>query len=307
MPFFKPILCSLMAGLSLSLLLPSAAQAAVERMVGQGRLNWSEGTLTVTGTGATNGQGNLGQQRLLAQRAAVADAYRQLAEAVNGVQVFAETTVKDFVTESDIVRLQVKAVIRGARIKGQTRYMSDGTVEVDVEMPVYGRSSLAEAVQLGQAMEQQLERPFSSLERYLAYRGYQLPAPPQPEKPDSRRGLRLAQNYTGLIVDAAGLGADPVMVPFIVSAGTRVHPNHEMNVDPNLVVQQGPLHYVDSMEAAMADEQRVGSNPLVIKAKAAIGDPIHSNILLDKATALKVLDLNQENKFLDALRVTLVL
>ena len=56
-----------------------------------------------------------------------------MAEAVNGVQVFSETTVRDYVVESDVVRIQVKAVIRGARQIGKTRYLSDGTVEMDLE------------------------------------------------------------------------------------------------------------------------------------------------------------------------------
>ncbi|PKL75837.1 MAG: hypothetical protein CVV27_13330 [Candidatus Melainabacteria bacterium HGW-Melainabacteria-1] len=283
---------------------PALAQG-VEREVGGGRLNWSEKTLTVTGSGATKPGGNAGQQRLMAQRAATADAYRQLAEAVNGVQVFSETVVKDFVTESDTIRLQVKAVIRGAKPVGKPRYLSDGTVEIDVSMPIFGRGSLAQAIDFGQTLEQQLSRPYSSIEHYLAFRGLSLPG----SAAKAPRGGRLAQgqDYTGLIIDASGLAAEPAMGPFIVGAGKRIHIGNDIEVDPNRVVEEGPLHYVEDLDDAKQDTERVGANPLIIRAKAATGAPVRSNILLDPATAQKIITINQQAKFLEQLKVTLVL
>ncbi|MBF2052877.1 MAG: LPP20 family lipoprotein [Candidatus Sericytochromatia bacterium] len=294
---------------SLALLWSQPARADLIQEVGTGRLNWSQGSLTVTGSGVAAKGKNAGQARLLAQRAAMSDAYRQLAEAVNGVQVMAETTVKDFVTESDTIRLSVSAVIKGARQNGPTRYLSDGTVEVDVTMPIYGNGSLAQAVQLGQAMEQQFSKPYSSLDRYLTFRGWNL-LPEIHSKPAApARGLRLAQAkaYTGLIIDASGLAADPAMGPFVVGAGARLHPNQKIGVDPEKIVQQGPLHYVEDLEEAREDHERVGENPLIVRAKAAVGNPVRSNILLDESTAAQVMDINAQAHFLEALKVTLVL
>lgn len=298
------ILTSLLLGSALN---APAAQADLVREVGSAQVNWTHGTMRVTGSGAVGDKGNAGQKRLLAKRAAISDAYRQLAEAVNGVQVFAETTVKDFVTESDTIRLQVKAVIRGAHPVGETRYLSDGTVEVDVEMPIFGRGSLAQAVELGQAIETQLGQPYSSLQNYLAFRGIYLPAAtPQDE---FHRGLRLAQQegYTGLVIDASGLAAEPAMGPFIVGAGARIHPNNKIEIDPERIVQEGPLHYVEDLDEAKEDTDRVGDNPLVVRAKAAMGNPVRSNILLDQSTAQKIMQVNEDAKFLDELKVTLVL
>jgi len=55
------------------------------------------------------------QNKLLAKRAAEADAYRKLAETINGVQINSSTTVRDFVTESDEIRSGIDTVVRGAR------------------------------------------------------------------------------------------------------------------------------------------------------------------------------------------------
>ncbi len=75
------------------------------------------------------------QNKLLARRAAEADCYRKLAEAVYGVRINSETYVRDFVTESDEIRAGVDAVVKGVRL-GPPRYYEDGVCEVDGEVTV---------------------------------------------------------------------------------------------------------------------------------------------------------------------------
>ena len=71
-----------------------------------------------------------GQNRLLAKRAAEADAYRKLVESIKGLQVDSETKVSDFVTEYDAIFLRSGAFLRGTKF-GQPRFFDDGTVEID--------------------------------------------------------------------------------------------------------------------------------------------------------------------------------
>ncbi len=73
------------------------------------------------------------QKKVLAKRAAEADAYRKLAETVYGLQITSETYVRDFVTESDEIRSAVDAFIKGVRL-GQPRWYEDGACEVDAEV-----------------------------------------------------------------------------------------------------------------------------------------------------------------------------
>ena len=58
------------------------------------------------------------QNKLLAYRAARADAMRKLAERIKGLHITSETTVKDFVAESDQIQTAMQAFLMGAEEVG---------------------------------------------------------------------------------------------------------------------------------------------------------------------------------------------
>jgi hypothetical protein len=78
-------------------------------------------------------QYTLGQQKLMAMRAAQVDAYRNLAEQVHGFRVWGNTAVSAFVTQNDSVRTYVDTFIRGARLVNMTA-IGDGNFEATVEL-----------------------------------------------------------------------------------------------------------------------------------------------------------------------------
>lgn len=75
------------------------------------------------------------QKRLMAKRAAQLDGYRNIAETIKGFKIDAQTSVRDFVAESDQIRTAFSHFIRGIRVV-DTRYFEDGTCEVDVEVTI---------------------------------------------------------------------------------------------------------------------------------------------------------------------------
>lgn len=98
--------------------------------------NWLDRVVKVTGTGAPSmDDPNPARAKLMARRAAVMDAYRQLLENLMGIQIDSSTSVKDFVTEYDEINGKVQGHIRGMQAVA-TRYNPDGTVEVDMELRV---------------------------------------------------------------------------------------------------------------------------------------------------------------------------
>jgi hypothetical protein len=77
-------------------------------------------TLYVTGEGvAPINAINSAQAKILARRAAIADAYRQLAEKMYGVKVTAKETVKDLMLKNSDVHTYVEGLIRGANIQAE--------------------------------------------------------------------------------------------------------------------------------------------------------------------------------------------
>lgn len=75
------------------------------------------------------------QKKLLAKRAAEADAYRKLAECIKGLQITSDTYVRDFVAESDQIQASMDAFIKGVRI-GDPKWYDDGSCEVPAEVTV---------------------------------------------------------------------------------------------------------------------------------------------------------------------------
>ncbi len=95
-------------------------------------LSWSILALIAFSLGSAEAQPDP-QKRLMAKRAAKADALRNLAETIYGVRVDSRTTVRDFVTQSDVIKTKFETVIRGAR---EVDYVErpDGTAEVTIEI-----------------------------------------------------------------------------------------------------------------------------------------------------------------------------
>jgi hypothetical protein len=103
-----------------------------------GRINWTVGEVYATGIGAPPAYpANAAQARAMAERAAFVVALRNLLETVKGVRVDSDTVVENFMTKSDAIRTKVDGIVRGARVV-KTQYMSDGSVEVLVAMPMKG-------------------------------------------------------------------------------------------------------------------------------------------------------------------------
>ena len=243
--------------------------------------NWNTNTIQVTGMGVSNPAMAISPAHaaMQARRAAVADAYRQLAEAVNGVQVDAETTVEQMVLTSDIVKTRISAVIRGAQIVSEGQ-LSGGGYSVTMELPLFGgNGGLAETV---------IERP-------IVIESFPAPSPsyrpPVVESRPSRGG------YTGLVVDCRGLGTlNPVMSPVIKDArGQKIY-GHK-NLDYDRIIREGMATYAQDMSQA----GRAGSNPLIVRAIDL--DDHNANPVLSMEDADLVLYENNQSHFLDNIAV----
>lgn len=95
------------------------------------------GSVTAVGTGAPNPGMAPAQARLMARRAAITDARRNLLEMVKGVQVASQTTVANFMTQSDVITSQVNGYLQGAEVINEQE-LPDGSVEVTMQIALNG-------------------------------------------------------------------------------------------------------------------------------------------------------------------------
>ncbi len=299
---------------SVLLILPGQVASALEspllQKTPQGTIDWNGRFIESVGMGvAPAGKENTAQGKLLAQRAAVADAYRQLAETVNGVQVDAQTTVKDYVVQSDLIRTRVTATIRGAKQVGEPKQNNDGSVAITLRLPIYGHQQLSGAIQLNQRLRQTSQPQRLQVNRF----GYslaqlqtqsqlsQLPLRPQRLASAGFIPLQLAQNtgFTGLVLDMCTAPLQPAMSPAVFGADQQVYIGN-YPIDPDQVVNQGVLQYFDNFGAAL-ESPRVGSNPLVIEALGAHAN--QTDILVSPEDAQRILEADAAGQFLQALKV----
>ena len=121
-------------------------------------IDWNKGVVKATGMAAgKKGEKRIGLARAQARRAARMDAERNLGEQIQGVQVTGESSLRDLALEYDTVKTQMAAVIKNMREAGEPKYNEDGTCEITLEIPLWGKSSVAGIA----FVKDQVKTPFS--------------------------------------------------------------------------------------------------------------------------------------------------
>ena len=208
------------------------------------------------------------QKKMMARQAAITHGYGELAKAIKGVHVDAETTVENFILKSDVVSTRVSAVIQGAKVI-EEREDVDGYIVV-MEIPMYGSGSVASAI----------------IPEYTPQ-----PAPavtPQPVSPVNAKG-----GYTGIVIDCRSLDVAPAMCPSVYSEDGRRIYGYQIN-DSKTLVEKGAANYIK--DAAWA-YRRAGSNPLFVKALRVENNRI--NPVISNGDADIILAENGVSHFLD--------
>ena len=261
-----------------------------------GVINWTQGIVTAKGSGAPpTGITVISQARLMAERAAKADALRNLLEAVKGVRVDADTTVESFITKNDVVMTRVSGIVKGAIVVDK-RYLSDGSVEVTVAVYLTGELlavMLQELPPLTQTLMPvpaipTIEKPLPpslppSQEKKIPLPPPEKKVPPPPVAEDKKTPAapevpaRIEEKldlkkveYTGLIVDARKLSLRPALIPKILNQkGELVYSSH--SVAQRELVKMGLVGYAKDVDAA-SKNQRVTAEPCVVPGLTATGE-----------------------------------
>lgn len=278
-------------------------------------MNWSSGMVTAEGFGVAPEGKRVEVGRLLACRAAVTDAQRNLIEATQGVRVTVTTSVSHYAAEYDTVKSAVEGVVKGARIISRDMG-EDNTCKVTMGLFVSGELSNSiyqNEVQAELSAWLFMQRFFDSIipsayaEDVVA--SNELPWSPDLERLDERvsklesnvllespalANARSEPQPTGLIIDVRGYRFLPSIAPNIQHpGGDTIYPTPK---DKESIVKSGKLLslFSRSLEFAM-NHPIVGDNPLLIKGASKLDNA--TSIILNQQNGDRLVELASHNFF----------
>lgn len=251
----------------------------------KGAVNWEKGVdadVEAIGIGLPPENMHPVRGRALARRAAIIDAQRNLLEMMKGVQIDSETTIEDLTVTSDVVKSKVSGLVEGSRII-EEKVNNDGSYIVKLAVPLYGAKSVA-AVAIPEIVKDATPHSFPSVSANY--------------RPEPAAAKDLA-SYTGVIVDASGLGLKSTFSPVIYDSNGRAVYGIG-NIDHQFAISHGMVDYATNLQAAVA-RSRAGANPLIVKAEAVRGggnsvNPV--NIVVSVGDADKILYANEKSGML---------
>lgn len=214
------------------------------------------------------------------------DARLKLLETVKRIKIDSKRSVGDLATKNKTIMTQIKDMVYNAtEIEKLRKYMSDGSVEVLLQMNLHGGFTqlvLPEAVRQIEGIRQ---------------------IKPGAKSTEVNTGL-VSETYTGLLVDARNIEVHPALVFKILDE------NLEEVFGPafasrEFVVQHGMAAYYTDIQAAKVDA-RVAQRPLIVKALRTDW-PSRCDIVISKTDASKLKSASHHLLFLKEARVIIIL
>lgn len=223
---------------------------------------------------------SLAQKKIMAIRAAQVVAYRNLAEFMQGVNVYGETLVKDAAVASDIIKTKVESLVKGAQILSeQYDPMSElGIVYLKVDM--FGASGVA-----GQLLPQILPT---------------IPAAPQ----FAPQAVPPVEAFDALIIDVTEFSFKPALINRIMNdKGEAVY--EPSKIAQEVLIKKGCGDYTNDLGKAKAIlAERNLKSPLVLKAKGVIKS---TDVEVTGDDATRIFGANQKSSFLQGANVVFLL
>ena len=213
-------------------------------------------------------------------------ARHKLLETVKQIQVDADQKVGDIADRNKTIMAQIQDMVYHAtEIEKSRRYMSDGSIEVHLQLDLHG--GFAQLILPPQIRQIEMIKQLK----------------PGEDAPDLKSNAG-ANRYTGLLVDARNIEAIPALVPRLLDENlTEVF--GPAFVSREFVVQHGMAAYYSDIESANADP-RVANQPLVVKALRTDW-PRQCDIVISNGDASKLKSASDNLQFLKESRVVIIL
>lgn len=242
----------------------------------KGNINWSRGVVQAKGIGIppTKISGS-SDARTMALTDAKLNAFRIILEIIKELRINGTTVVGDYAIQDPDIVSKIENMAKNAKVV-KKEYLTDGTVKIEMEVNL--RGGFAQLV---------LPKDIKPLDSITLVTTNKTSSPV----------------FTGLVVDAKGLGVRPVMVPRILDE------NHQevygsAFVSREYAVQQGMSGYARDLKEIL-NNHRVADHPLVVKGLKTLG-PGHSEIVISNADASKLRSTSENLYFMKKCRVIIV-
>jgi len=254
------------------------------------RVNWENGNMEVMAGATADIKIAVNQAHAVSMATKTARhlAYEKLAETVAGISIDSNSIYDRELMMDANLKTKVNALIQGAKIvKEEQKNFPDGSVWVEVilALDMNGKKGLSAPTTKWALKEGRVKE-----EAYLSLPEEKLPP--------------LDEEYSGVIIDAGGLGGRPAMVPRVVTENGQVVYG-EAKVGANYMIREGMTGYAGSVEKAQA-QKRVGSNPLVVKALRVEGSN-KSTVVVSSEDAARIIAIDAKKNILKECRVVIVL
>jgi hypothetical protein len=242
-----------------------------------GAINWTTGNISAIGKAFPKDNHETSHETV--PGLARADANRQIIAILKQIKIKPSLSVGDYASKNDIILAGIEKTARDAFILKQY-YTSALAVEIMIETSMFG----------------------GFLQLVLPEEIRQIPKI-NPEILQKNIKTIKAPLYTGLIVDATGLGVEPVLNPVIVSEqGQDIYSS--VFISRDFAVKNGACKYICNMDQALKDK-RIGNNPLILKGLRKEGKP--NTVIVISMSDYGLLEKTTErHRFLKECRIIIV-
>jgi hypothetical protein len=256
-----------------------------------GFINWTKGVFVSKGIGSPPAKksDNSPNDQDIALNDSRNHALKNMLSVMLATSIRANMSVGDVAEKNEMILAQIESLAKGVKPVKQ-EYISDGTVEITMQMNMFGGFSqliLPEEIEQIEAIKTVSGGKASS------------PGNDAGSSPDSDEKI-----YTGLVVDARGTKVKPALAPVIMDEnGKEVYGG--AFVSREFAVQKGMCKYIRGIKTAQADVS-VAHNPLTVKG-LRVDNSVPSNIVISNADASKIRSASEHLSFMKQCRIIVVM
>lgn len=247
-------------------------------------IDWQRKTVMTAGRAAITGPmtvENRGKIKKLAENQAL----ENLIDSIGMVRIDGFTRLSDLYSKNLTLSDDIAKLIRKTyRVVYEKVYRNENILEITVEFDLAGKGGLSGT--LMPKLLAGLPSPSSS------------PSPSPTPSPES---------FTGLVIDASGLGVEGGLSPKIYSKDGREIFSLPRNTDKSALINYGVADYAPVLDSSSREAARAGENPLSVTAVSKLKSPYNCDIVISSEDADKVIKADASSNFLRRLKVVILL